>query len=139
MTHRQYSRRSKIGVVVAATMTSLADASAATGIPSSTIRYWLDSPEFADIRTKTREDMATEARVLAHRTLDAIRQRMAEFEPRDLTILFGVLVDKSQLLAGEATSRNEHRDITDDLDDHERDALRAVLDDVLAEVTEPSG
>lgn len=43
----------------------------------------------------------------------------------------GILIDKYRLEAGEATTRDEHRDITHD--DHERDALRDAIRREIAE------
>ena len=62
---------------------------------------------------------------------EAIRARLPEFEPRDLTILYGVVADKAQLLSGEPTQRTEHRDMTAALTDHEKDALADAIDAFL--------
>ena len=43
------------------------------------------------------------------------------------------LYDKFALMNGAATARHENRDVTDSLDDHEKDALREMLDEVLQE------
>lgn len=43
----------------------------------------------------------------------------------------GILIDKYRLEVGEATSRSESRSVTDDLDDHEKQALRAAIDHEL--------
>ena len=127
---RRYTQRSKVTTIIAAELTSVAAAAAAAGIHENTVRYWMDSPEFVELRAKTREDMAAESSALAHKVLGSIQARLAEFEPRDLTILYGVLVDKGQLLSGQATSR--HETITEGWDDHEkvalRDAIRGELD-----------
>lgn len=136
---RRYSHRSKVTAVIAAEMTSLQAAADAQGIPPTTLAYWMDQPEFVTLRTKTREDMAEESRTLAHRTLGEIARRLPDFEPRDLTVLYGVLVDKGQLLSGGATSRAEHRDITDQWDDHEREALAKVLRDAVEEAVDAGG
>lgn len=131
---RTYTKRQKVTAVIAAEMTSQKAAAETTGIPVTTIAYWMDQPEFVALRAKTREDLAEESMALAHKTLGEIQRRLAEFEPRDLTILYGVLTDKGQLLAGQPTGRTETRAITDGLDDHEKAALRKVLDAVLEEV-----
>lgn len=123
--HRRYTKRQKATAVIAAEMASVAAASDATGIPRKTLAYWMDDPEFALLRQKTREDMAEEAATLAHKVLGEISRRLSEFEPRDMAILFGVLVDKGQLLSGQATSR--HESITEGWADHERVALRDAI------------
>ncbi len=131
--HRRYSRRTKTGVVIAAVATSVAAAAESAGIPESTVHYWFDSPEFAEVRTKTREDLAAESMGMAHKVLSEITRRLPEFEPRDLSVLYGILTDKGQLLAGHATARTETRDLTDSLDDHERQNLRDAIDAFLKE------
>jgi tetrahydromethanopterin S-methyltransferase subunit G len=94
----------------------------------------MDAPEFVQLRQKTREDLAEESRVLAHKALGEITRRIGEFEPRDLAILYGVLTDKAQLLAGQATARTEHRELSDELDDHEREALTRILREAVEKV-----
>lgn len=44
---------------------------------------------------------------------------------------FGILMDKYRLEVGEATTRSESRALTEDLDDHERAALRDAIDNEL--------
>lgn len=120
-------------MVIAAEMTSAAAAAEASGIPRKTLAYWLDDPEFAPLRQKTRQDMADEASALAHKVLGEISRRLDEFEPRDMAILFGVLVDKGQLLSGEATSRTEHRELLNDFDDHEKGVVADWLRELVRE------
>ena len=45
----------------------------------------------------------------------------------------GILIDKYRLEVGEATNRSESKTITDGLNDHEKQRLRDVLDEVLAD------
>lgn len=110
-----------------------------TGIPESTIRYWLDKPEFAELREKTRDEMRDGFTVLVHKAQEALMARIDQMEPRDLTILLGVATDKSLLLSGDATSRSETRSLSDELDDHERAALRQFLVDELERRRNPTG
>jgi transposase-like protein len=44
----------------------------------------------------------------------------------------GILIDKYRLEVGEATTRSESRALTEDMDDHERRALRDAIDAELA-------
>ncbi len=125
--HRRYTKRQKATAVIAAELTTVAAAAEQLGIPETSVRYWFDSPDFVELRAKTRADMAEESAALAHKTLAAINRRLPEFEPRDLTILYGVLVDKSQLLTGDATSRVETRELLNGFDDGEVEALDAWL------------
>jgi len=130
--HRRYTKRQKVHAIIAAEMTSEIATAEASGIPRSTLRYWMDDPEFAPYRQKTREDLAEGSLALANETLGVIRSKLDSFEPRDLTILWGVLTDKSQLLTGQPTNRTVTT-ITDGLDDHEKAALRSVIDAAILE------
>lgn len=131
--HRRYTKRQKATAVIAAEMSSVAAAAEGLGIPETTLTYWFDAPEFAELRAKTREDLASETNSMAHLVLGEIRRRIGEFEPRDLSVLYGILTDKGQLLSGGATSRTEHRELVDEMDDHEREALRSILADAIRE------
>lgn len=137
---RQYPRNKKAEAVAAAIASSAVAASKATGIPRRTINDWLHAPEFAELREKTAADLAEGSRIIAHLALDEIMRRLPEFEPRDLTVLYGVMVDKAQLLSGAATSRHEVS-LTEGWDDHERVALRDAIRAELArrEAEVPAG
>lgn len=126
---RRYTRKEKVTAVVAAVTSNPAAAAEKLGIPKRTLDHWLEDPAMAQLAMKTREDLAKGSMVLAHRTLAVIQARLEDFEPRDLSVLFGILVDKGQLLAGQATERHETKDITASLDDHERDALADAIDE----------
>lgn len=125
--HEMRPERVKRGAIVAAIMTSQREVEKQTGIPQETLRDWLRHPKYADLRSKAREELAAESKALAHLALEEVVRRLPEFEPRDLSILFGILVDKSQLLSGEATGRLETRDLSGELDDHERTVLSDII------------
>ena len=133
---KRYGTKDRAKAVTLALSTSVAAASRGTGIPETNIRRWKDDPEMAEYGAKTREEIAEEAKALSVKVLSEIRDRLPTFEPRDLTILYGVLTDKAQLLAGEATSRLEHRELLEQFDDHEKGAvadwLREIVRDRLA-------
>lgn len=96
-----------------------------TGIPRTTILYWLDKPEFVELRQKTREEQRDGYRVLIARAQERLVSVIPTMEPRDLTILLGVAQDKDLLLSGDATARSESRDLTHDLD---RDTRRRITE-----------
>jgi len=133
--HRRYTKRQKGVAVMTATLASVAAASAETGIPATNIRRWRDDPEMAEFGEKTRAEIADEMRALGVKVLAEIRTRLPEYEPRDLSILLGILTDKAQLLSGEATSRTESRDLTATLAEEERDALADEVDQWLRDRT----
>jgi len=130
---RRYSRKTKASAVIAAEMSSVTAAAEATGIPRTTIGYWADQPEFVVLRQKTREELAAGSIVLAHLAQAALERKIAagEVEPRDLATIYGIAIDKGQLLAGEATSRNEHRDITENMSPTETIQLATDIEEWL--------
>lgn len=115
-----------------AELSSTLAAAEKTGIPRKTIAYWLERPEFAELRQKTREDAAAGFGVLMHKAQDRLVELVPSMEARDLIVLLGVATDKAQLLSGQATQRTENRDLVEDLKDHEREALREAIDKELA-------
>jgi hypothetical protein len=92
-----------------------------TGIPRTTITYWLDQPEFVELRRNAREAMAEEAMVVARMAWKKLAIAIAngEIEARDLVFATGMATDKAQLLSGGATARTEARDITGTISDAE--------------------
>ena len=130
--HRRYTKRQKLAAVMATEMAGVVQASKQTGIPATTIEYWLHKPEFAEVRTRTREDLAEEVKVVAHLAWRRVAETMPQMEPRDAMFAAEKASTILQLLTGQATSRTESRDLTGDMDDHEREALRQVLEEVMS-------
>jgi transposase-like protein len=136
---RRYTKAEKATVVIAAEMSTAAAAADATGVPESTIRYWLDNPKFAELRVKTREEAAAGFSVLMHMAQKRLQELIPDMEPRDLTILLGVSAEKAQLLGGGPTSRTETRALTDDFDDDEKKRLRDWIDALPSTADVPEG
>lgn len=122
---RRYTRQQKMAAVAEAEVNGAEAASESTGIPRRTIGYWLDHPEFAELRQKTREEQRDGYRVLIAKAQERLVSAIPTMEPRDVTILLGVAQDKDLLLSGDATARSESRDLTHDLD---RDTRRRIAD-----------
>lgn len=133
---RRYTKREKVAAVSAAAASSVLAAAEQTGIPESTVRYWWHKPEFAELRDRTREQTASDFAVIQHMGLARLVELIPTMDARDLTVLVSMAVDKGQLLSGGATSRTETRDITADLDDHERAALKDAITAELAKRAE---
>ena len=128
----RYPETTKAKAIGLAQATTPALASVETGIPERTIRDWLARPEYAELRSKTREDIAEQSKVIAQLAGEAIVERIRAGGLKDtaLVMAFGVAIDKLQLLSGGATARTETRDLSRELSDEElRDALRARLTD----------
>lgn len=134
-TKRRYTKREKLAAVMAAEMVGVVAAQEQSGIPESTIRYWIDQPEFAEFRAKAREEMAEEIKIVAHLAWKRTAEALAadKLEPRDVLFAAEKATGLYQLLSGAATARTETRDLTADLADHERVALRDAIDTWLAE------
>jgi hypothetical protein len=132
---RRYTKKEKAAAVVEAERTSLTAASESSGIPITTLKYWFDHPEFAEVRSKTREDLAEGSIVMAVIAQGELirRIRSGDISDQALVAAYGVGIDKAQLLSGAATSRTESRAITDSLDDHEKEWLRDLIDGIEAE------
>jgi len=128
MPRRRYTHAQKAQFVAAAEINGVTAAAEQLGIPRKTGEYWLDRPEFADLRLKTRDEMRDGFRVIVHKAQERLTALVPTMEPRDLTILLGVATDKGLLLAGEATGRTETRTWTDDLNDTEKQRLRDWID-----------
>ena len=137
-THRRYTKRQKLSAVLAADMVGVVAAEEQTGIPESTIRYWMDKPEFAEIRAKTREDLADEIKAVAHLAWQRVASSLAsgEMEPRDAIFAAEKATTLQLLMSGEATERTENVSITDGLDDHEKQALGDAIRAELARRTD---
>lgn len=132
MAERQrYTRKKKVAAVMAAAASSTLAAAEAHGIPESTLRSWLDKPEFAKLRDQTREDLAEEMKGLAHLATARLAELIGQMKPGDLVLTATMGTNFGELLTGGATSRTESRDLTDNLDDHEREKLRDAIDRIL--------
>ena len=92
---RRYTRKTKASAVITAEMTSVLAASEATGIPRTTIGYWVEQPEFVILRQKTREELAAGSILLAHLAQAELTKkiRAGEVEPRDLATIYGIAID----------------------------------------------
>lgn len=92
-----------------------------TGIARRTIEYWMASPEFAELKSKARdqvaEDMWAGVQVALREVLDGLTQPRTPL--RDKAQALGILYDRYALLSGGATARTEARDITGTLSDAE--------------------
>jgi transposase-like protein len=135
---RRYTKAQKAEAVTVALGSSTMAAAEQTGIPRKTLAYWMDDPEYADLRQKTREQIAEGSMVLANLAQAELTRKVkaGEVEPRDLAVIYGIAIDKAQLLAGMATARTETRTLTDGLDDHEKQLLRDLIDGATAESAE---
>ena len=126
---RRYTKTQKAEAVGAALNSSAKAASEALGIPRRTLGYWLDQPEFANLRHETRENVADQfwaaIQVGLKEVANGLRDPKAAL--RDKSVALGILYDKHALLTGGATARSESRDITGSLADSDiAEAIRTA-------------
>lgn len=114
---RRYTKKTKLSAVMAADMVGVVAAEEQTGIPESTIRYWMDKPEFAEFRARAREDLAEEVKVAAHLSWKRVAELAPTMEARDAIFAAEKATSLQLLLSGGATVRTEVRDITGTLSD----------------------
>lgn len=131
---RRYTRKQKLSVVMAAEMVGVTAAAEQAGIPVETASYWIHRPEFAEFRSKARADLEEEVRVVAHMAWKRVAETLPHMEPRDALFAADKASTLLQLVSGQATDRHEVRDVTGNLDDHERAQLADAIDAWLAEV-----
>ena len=133
-TRRRYTKAEKLSAVLAAEMTGVVAVQDQSGIPESTIRYWMDQPEFAAYRAKAREDLKDEITVVAHLAWQRVAEGLqkGQLEPRDALFAAEKATTQYLLMSGEATSRTEQRSVTDDLGDDEKQRLRDWIDSLPA-------
>jgi hypothetical protein len=139
-THRRYTTKEKLSAVLAADMVGLTAAAEQSGIPKSTLVYWLERPEFAQFRTSTREAQEDGVRVVAQLAWQRVAERLQrdEMEPRDILFAAEKASNVLMLLGGEATSRTETRSITDGYDDTEKQRLRDFIDGLAGDAAGPA-
>lgn len=128
MPRRRYTHQDRANAVVQAEVNGAERAAEDTGIPRTTILYWLDQPGFVELRQKTREEKRDGYRVLIAKAQQRLAELVPSMEPKDLINLMGVSQDKDLLLSGDATSRSETRDTTHDIDPDTRKRITDWLD-----------
>lgn len=131
---RRYSRKQRAEAVGLSVVAGRAEAVRRTGIPESTLRYWEEDPEFAELRARKKDDVALEVWAAFQTGV----RRIVELVPLtdDMTKVAtatGILFDKYALMTGHATERTESRDLTATFDDGEREAMERFLHDLAQE------
>jgi hypothetical protein len=109
-------------------------AAAATGIPDRTIYEWQESPEFAELRERTKEQVADEWWAIVQQGFRKTAELLGgTTDAQRAATATAIIADKMLLIRGEATSRTESRSLSDVLDDHERATLRSLIVGELAD------
>jgi len=84
-----------------------------TGVPLTTVNLWYHRPEYVELRTKTREDVAEQFWAAIQISLKAVVDGIADGKLSEKAIALGVLYDKYALMTGGATGRMENRELND--------------------------
>ena len=125
--HRRYTAKQRAAAVGMASLTSVEAAAETTGIPRRTLGYWMDQPKFAELRLKTREQVADEMWAAIQVGVQEVVKGLSGDAPlRDKSVALGILYDKHALMTGLATSRSESRDLTGTMPD--ADLIAAVAE-----------
>ena len=112
--HRRYSAKTRAAVVGLAASKGQTVASEETGIPLSTVHLWYMKPEYAELRTKTREDVADSLWTAIQIGIGEVAKGITGDAPlRDKATALGILYDKHALMTGGATNRSENRELND--------------------------
>lgn len=127
--HRRYTATVKATAVGIAAVDGVTEAEKQTGIPKTTIDYWLRKPEFEQLRTTAQEIVAEDFWAGVQIGIEEVSKglRDPDVPLRDKAQALGVIYDRFALLTGGATSRSERREILSDFDDHEIDAVSEWL------------
>lgn len=127
-------RARAVGIAVVA---GGAEASRQTGVPERTIQEWMNRPEFAELRARSKDEVATEWWAGIQTIARSIFRDIESASVRDRAVALGIVAEKMLLIRGEATTRSESRDLTDDLDDHEAAVLGELVREELARRAHP--
>ena len=124
--HRRYTKAEKAQAVATATMTSTEAAADTLGIPRKTIEYWEQQPEFAELRLKSRDDVADQFWAAIQIGLREVGKGLTDPDEKlhAKSVALGILYDKHALLTGGATGRMESRELDDLPDSTYVEALR---------------
>ena len=124
MPRSRYTKADKAKVVALAEMKGQTVAAEETGIPLTTINQWYHKPEYVEMRTKTREDVAEQFWQAIQIGLRAVVAGIEDGKLSEKAIALGVLYDKYALMTGGATGRTENRELDDLPDSTYVEALR---------------
>jgi hypothetical protein len=135
-TRRRYSEKTRAKAVGIAVVEGVTEAERQTGIPKQTIDYWLDKPEFGQLRTTAREVVVESLWVGIQIGIRALVEGIKGDAPLNHKAdAFDKLAQRYALLNGEATQRTETHDWK--LDDYETvERAAAVVVEELARRTD---
>lgn len=131
---RPASERAKaLGI---AAVDGVAAASEQTGIPESTIYQWQDSPEFVELRNRTKEAVVDEWWGIVQQGFRKTAELLGgTTDAQKAATATAIIADKMLLVRGDATSRIENVSLTDGLSaDTKRELRDRLARSVLGEL-----
>lgn len=128
---RRYTKRQKAAAVGLSVVDGVRPAAEKLGIPLSTLESWRQHPAFEQLRTEKKEEVAADVWAAFQTGV----RRVVELIPQTddlakVATATGIIYDKFALMSGEATARNENREILHDFADGEREALEEWFHDL---------
>ena len=125
----QTERARAVGIAV---LEGAGEASRKTGIPERTIQEWTTRPEFAELRARTKDQVAEEWWAgVQHGFRRVIEAFDEEADVQKKATAAAILFDKIALLRGDVTSRSEVSTFHG-YNDHEKRAIADLLRQALA-------
>lgn len=122
---RSYTKSEKAKAVGLAVISTTEGAAKQLGIPRRTLGQWIERPEYAALRHKSREAVAEEMWTAIQVGLEEVAKGLKGEAPlRDKATALGILWDKHALMTGSATSRTENRELNDLPDSAYVEAIR---------------
>lgn len=112
MTKRHYSDKQKAATlaILDANDGNVSKTSRDTGIPRKTITEWRDGrhpDDVARIRQEKKRDLAESLELIAHTLVGSLNVKIETANLQQAATTLGIVIDKMQLLRGDATTRNE--------------------------------
>lgn len=106
-----------------------AAASRETGIPENTIRSWMDTPEFVELRSRKQEEVDQEWWAFVQKGFRRVADLLESTDDAQrAATATAIIYDKWALGRGQATMRTETRSLTDGYSDTEKERLRDFID-----------
>ena len=121
---RRYTAKQKAELVALAAVEGVTEASRISEVPKTTIQYWTEQPEFAQLRTTAREKVEEAFNVAIQVGLRALMSNWQQASLKDQAYALGVIYDRHALMTGSATSRTESRELNDLPDSTYVEAIR---------------
>jgi hypothetical protein len=125
---RQYTKRQRGAVVGMAEVMGVRPAARKAHVPESTIRRWRENPDVAQMRAEKHDEVVADVWSAFQMGVKRIIELIPESDDLSkVAVATGIIYDKLALMSGAATTRSEHRDVTDSFDDEEWGKLKGLL------------